>query len=99
MGQTAITIRMDSDLKSQFDKLCNEFGMSVNTAMNIFARTVVRTQSIPFPIEKVSQSKEEKLRLSKIAFEQLRKEAKENGLASMTLEDINEEIKAVRHGR
>jgi len=51
MGQTAVTIRMDSDLKQKFDVLCNDFGMSVNTAFNVFVRTVVRTKSIPFKIE------------------------------------------------
>ena len=37
MAQTAMTIRMDQDLKVQFDALCNEFGMSTNTAINIFS--------------------------------------------------------------
>ena len=36
MAQSAITVRIDSELKSQFDKLCEQFGMSVNTAFNIF---------------------------------------------------------------
>ena len=51
MAQTAMTIRMDNDLKVQFDALCDEFGMSTNTAFNIFARTVVRNRRIPFIIE------------------------------------------------
>jgi len=88
MGQTATTIRMDSDLKLQFDSLCNEFGMSANTAFNIFARSVVRNRRIPFPIE-ASQSPVEK---GRSAFLQLRKSAQDNGLDSMTLEDINREI-------
>ncbi len=28
-------------VRVQFDALCDEFGMSTNTAFNIFARTVV----------------------------------------------------------
>jgi len=88
MGQTATTIRMDSDLKLQFDSLCNEFGMSANTAFNIFARSVVRNRRIPFPIE-ASQYPSEK---GRSAFMQLRKSAQDNGLDSMTLEDINREI-------
>ena len=28
MAQSAITVRIDSGMKSQFDKLCEEFGMS-----------------------------------------------------------------------
>ena len=51
MTQTAMTIRMDSELKVQFDALCDEFGMSTNTAFNIFARAVVRNRRIPFVIE------------------------------------------------
>ena len=30
-------------MKSQFDELCNKFGMSVNTAFNIFVNAVVRS--------------------------------------------------------
>lgn len=52
MSTTAISIRLDSDIKEQFDNLCREFGISTNAAFNLFARTVVREQSIPFLISK-----------------------------------------------
>lgn len=52
MSTTAISIRLDSDIKEQFDALCKEFGISTNAAFNLFARAVVREQSIPFPITK-----------------------------------------------
>ena len=50
MSTTAISIRLDSDIKEQFDKLCKEFGLSTNAAFNLFARTVVRERAIPFTI-------------------------------------------------
>ena len=50
MSTTAISIRLDSDIKKQFDELCKEFGISTNAAFNLFARAVVRSQAIPFPI-------------------------------------------------
>ena len=50
MSTTAISIRLDSDIKKQFDELCKEFGISTNAAFNLFARTVVREQAISFPI-------------------------------------------------
>ena len=50
MPQTNINIRMDSDLKKQFDEFCDEIGMSMTTAFNIFAKTVVRERRIPFEI-------------------------------------------------
>ena len=51
MGQTAFTVRMDSDVKKQFDELCKDFGMSSNTAFNVFARAVIKKQRIPFEVE------------------------------------------------
>ena len=51
MAQTAITVRMDSQQKILFEKLCEEFGLSVNTAINIFVKAVIRTKSIPFTIK------------------------------------------------
>ena len=45
-----MTVRMDAGIKAQFEELCSQFGMSVNTAMNIFANAVVRKRKIPFEI-------------------------------------------------
>ncbi len=50
MAQTNINIRMDETLKQQFDRLCNELGLNMSTAVNIFAKTMVRQQKIPFEI-------------------------------------------------
>ena len=38
MATTNISIRMDSDLKSQADALFSELGMNLSTAFNIFVR-------------------------------------------------------------
>ena len=50
MAQTNINIRIDENLKQEFEHLCNEFGLNMSTAFNIFAKTVVRQQKIPFEI-------------------------------------------------
>ena len=94
MTQTAMTIRMDSELKVQFDALCDEFGMSTNTAFNIFARAVVRNRRIPFVIE--AYNNEEVVNKGKAAFDELRRIAAENGLSGMSLEEINKEIALAR---
>lgn len=47
---TNITIRMDEKLKQQFDILCNELGMNMSTAFNIFAKAMIRQQGIPFNV-------------------------------------------------
>ena len=51
MAQTTFSIRMDENLKRQFDALCADFGMNVTTAFTIFAKAVVRERGIPFKIE------------------------------------------------
>ena len=53
-----MTVRMDSALKSSFDELCAEFGMSANTAMNIFANAVVAYRKIPFEIKARTKKKD-----------------------------------------
>ena len=50
MAQTSINVRMDEDLKRQFEVFCSEIGMSMTTAFCIFAKTAVREQKIPFEL-------------------------------------------------
>lgn len=50
MAQANVNIRMDEETKVAFDKFCNEIGLSVSAAFNIFAKTVVREQRIPFEL-------------------------------------------------
>ncbi len=50
MPQSNISIRMDEKLKKQFDYLCNEFGLTMSTAINMFVKTVVREKRIPFEL-------------------------------------------------
>ena len=46
MAQSTFSIRMDENLKREFDSLCSDFGMTVSTAINVFAKAVVREQQI-----------------------------------------------------
>ena len=50
MAQTNVNIRMDEATKIAFDKFCEQIGLSVSSAFNIFAKTVVREQRIPFEL-------------------------------------------------
>ena len=50
MAQTNINIRMDENLKKEFDGLCTDLGLTMTAAFNVFARTMVRQQRIPFEI-------------------------------------------------
>lgn len=50
MAQTNVNIRMDEELKKQFDKFCSDIGMTMTTAICVFARKAVKEQRIPFEI-------------------------------------------------
>ena len=47
MAQTSISIRMDADLKKNFENFCGAVGMNMSTAINMFAIACVRAQKVP----------------------------------------------------
>lgn len=96
MAQATFSVRMDEDLKRQFDALCEEFGMNTTTAFNIFARAVVRERRIPFEI--IAPQKKLTRSDGIQAFWNLRSEAKKNGIQDLSLDEINEEIRQARYG-
>ena len=96
MPQTAMTVRIDSQQKAMFDSLCEQFGMSANTAINIFVRQVIRLRRIPFTI--AATETDEDIRAKAIqTIREIREDAKNS--PEMTLEEINSEINAVREAR
>ena len=96
-AQSALTIRLDSDLKMQFDSLCEEFGMSTNTAFNIYVRQVVRSRRIPFAIE--APAKDDIMNKGRAAFYEMRQAAADAGIQDMSLDEINEEIRLARESK
>ena len=96
MAQATFSVRMDENLKQQFDSLCADFGMTASTAINVFARAVVRERKIPFEISspKSDVTREQAMR----AFLALRSLAKKDFPQGMSLDEINEEIRKARSG-
>lgn len=91
MAQAAMTIRLDNKVKAQFDSLCEQFGMSANAAVNVFINAVVRSRAIPFRIS-AGVSAEGQHLLDALYTPHLE-------TPEMTLEEINEEIRAARRER
>ena len=50
MAQSNINIRIDEELKKQFEKFCEDTGLTMTTAFNIFIKKAVKEQRIPFEI-------------------------------------------------
>ena len=97
MAQTSMTVRLDNKQKAIFDELCAQFGMSANTAINIFVKAVIRSKSIPFPIQ-AKNEEDEVTAKAKAAFQYMCDTARENNI-DMSLDEINEEIREVRRLR
>ena len=69
MAQTTLSIRMDENVKKQFDAFCSEVGMNPSVAINLFAKAVLREGKIPFEISVsddpfYSEANKERLRKS-----------------------------------
>jgi len=48
---SALTIRIDPEIKSQADSVLQYLGMTTSEAVTIFLRQVVLNNGIPFPIK------------------------------------------------
>lgn len=49
MTQT-LSVRMDSKIKKDFDEWCKSVGMNASTAVNMFAKAVLRERKLPFEV-------------------------------------------------
>ncbi len=45
-----LTINMDDAVKREFSRVVSELGLNATTAVNLFARAVIREKGIPFDI-------------------------------------------------
>ena len=50
MATTNLNIRTDKEVKAAAEKIFDELGINMTTAINIFLRQTVRTNGIPFEL-------------------------------------------------
>ncbi|MCL1998179.1 MAG: type II toxin-antitoxin system RelB/DinJ family antitoxin [Turicibacter sp.] len=48
VATTNLTVRVDEEVRKEFDKFCANVGLTATTAVNMFIRTVVRMRTVPF---------------------------------------------------
>ncbi|HQA87868.1 MAG TPA: type II toxin-antitoxin system RelB/DinJ family antitoxin [Candidatus Dojkabacteria bacterium] len=95
MAQATFSVRMDAILKREFEELCNEFGMNMSTAINVFARAVVREKKIPFEIAAPKELTRESLMSS---FLEERERLGKTETSDISMDEIDEEIRKARFG-
>ena len=96
MADTIVTIRVDENAKKRFDEFCEDVGINMSAALNMFIYTVIREQKIPFEISSDRDKAFEKLMKS---VEKIQAQSIENGLSNMTMEEIDAEIALARKER
>lgn len=48
MTQATLSVRMDAELKRDFDKICDDLGMTMSTAVTMLAKKMTREKRLPF---------------------------------------------------
>lgn len=97
---TNLSIRIDRGLKDNADQIFNEMGMNLTTAITIFVKQAVRQKKIPFEITLDSGNDINISLLEAMsASERIWENAMKTGTATMSMEDIDAEIKAARAER
>ena len=91
MANTAnINIRMDANLKKQFEAFCADMGMTMTTAINIFARKAVLENRIPFEISGDVPNAETQEAIREV------KQMKADPTLGKTYTDVDEMMKELR---
>ena len=89
-----LQIRISDELKNQAAAVYNELGIDLSTAVRMFLKKSVFEGSFPF-----STKIDEETLKAIIAIDNIRTTSEKNGNSSMTLKEINEEIKKARQDR
>ena len=52
-NQATLSVRLDSEDKKKFEEFCSQTGMNVSVCINMFVKTVLRDQKLPFEVKTV----------------------------------------------
>jgi addiction module RelB/DinJ family antitoxin len=57
MNETTVNLQLDNELASKAEVIFNDFGMDINTGINIILDKIVKNEIKPFPLKKVKSTK------------------------------------------
>lgn len=96
---TNLTVRVDEDVRKEFDSFCENVGLNATSAVNMFIKTVVRTRTLPFIVtDNIGEEQNNRIIMAKMksAVQSMREQSTVNGNENMTMDEINSEIAAYR---
>lgn len=71
MATTNISVRVDSALKQEAEELFGDLGLSMSSAINMFLRSAINHNGIPFEVKRPEPNAETRAALSE--YEEMRK--------------------------
>jgi DNA-damage-inducible protein J len=95
MAGVNVTVRLDEETKRDFDIFCENVGINITTAFNMFIKATLRTRKLPFTVTDADPQKQARKSLGE-AFRAMQEQSVKNGTDNMTMEEIDAEIAAYR---
>ena len=93
---TNITIRMDRETKRDFENFCDNVGINLTTAFNMFVKATLRTRELPFVVTDIDTQKKEARKRFMRTIEDMQEQSIINGTNDMTMDEIDDIIAEVR---
>ena len=71
MAQVSVTVKTDEEIKKDFNTFCEEIGLNMSTAINLFMRAVLREKRIPFELSLLNKKSSKNLENTPPSIEEL----------------------------
>jgi len=65
MKAVNVTVRVDEETKREFDTFCDNVGINITTAFNMFIKATLRTRQLPFTVTDVEPKNNQEKHLTK----------------------------------
>ncbi len=95
MANSLVQFRYDDSSRMKASNICERLGMDLQTYMRMALNRLIQENGVPFSM-KLEADTEETENRGLAAMKRASRIAEENGIADMTLEEINAEIAEAR---
>ena len=92
---TNITIRMDRETKRDFEEFCDNVGINLTTAFNMFVKATLRARTLPFTVSDIDSRKQARKDFLE-TMEAMQAQSVINGTDNISMDEINDIISDVR---
>ena len=93
MANANLSIRVDKETKEKANELFNKFGLTMTTAVNMFLKTAIRENRIPFELKLEEEPNEVTMKAIEEGIEEGRRIAKDDSVKGYDrIEELREAL-------